>query len=98
MIAFKHSAFAYEKEVRCVHVVNEERTSTHARFVDLGGVSGDAEVPGESVGFEIRENHLSAFLDLPLPKSSADGGGFLAEIVVGPKNGSLPGNVQLFLG
>jgi Protein of unknown function (DUF2971) len=97
MVAFKHSAFAYENEIRCVHVVNVKRTDTQIRFVDPGGVSAGTDVSGETIGFQVLENHLAAFLDIRIP-TFEDGSGFLSEIVVGPKNGSVPGNVQLFLG
>jgi hypothetical protein len=94
MLAFKHKAFACENEVRCVHVVNVEWLDNRLSFVDAGGVSCGIDVPGEPVGFQVRENHLTAFLDLPLTAA----GNVVADLVLGPKNASSWGNVQLFLG
>lgn len=95
MVALKHPSFSYENEVRCVHVVNVENTVGCLRFVDPGGVVSGVDVDGEPIGFQVRDNHLTAFLDLPLKASDT---AFIREILLGPKNASLWGNVQLFLG
>jgi hypothetical protein len=96
MVAFKHPAFAYENEIRCVHVVNVNMTDERLRFVDLGGSAGGVDVGGETIGFQVRDNHLTAFLDVPLHEPHAQN--FIGEVVLGPKNHSIWGNIQLFLG
>jgi hypothetical protein len=93
MIAFKHHAFAYENEIRCVHAVNLRNDADRLCFVDPGGIASGKDIDGEPISFQVRANHLTAYLDLPL---SADD--FLAEVILGPKNESMPGNIQLFLG
>ena len=66
MIAFKNPKFQEEKEIRCLHAVNPERTDNAIRLVDHGGILGSLEgVEGEIVRFRIRDNALSAYLDMP---------------------------------
>lgn len=96
MVAFKHEAFAEEGEVRSVHVVHVDAREDRLAFVDPGGVSGGADVAGEPVRFTIRDNHLTAYLDLPVTSPTRPD--LIREIVLGPKNFSQWGNVQLFLG
>ncbi len=97
MCAFKHSAFKAEKEVRCLHILNVKREGDDYKFVDPGGQNdnGHAFEP-VPVGFQVRGNHLCAYLDLPF--WSQEGEHPIAEIVLGPKNESHYGNVFLYLG
>lgn len=97
MTAFKHRAFQDEKEVRAVHVVNIRPQGNLARFVDPGGTRGDAkEVAGNPMLFQVRDNHLVAFTDAPF--GDPGDGNPLVELVLGPRNHSVPGNLGLFLG
>lgn len=97
MAAFKHPAFAEEKEVRAVHVVNVEKQGKLLKFLDRGGVvRGSEEVQGSLVSFQIRENHLVAYCDIQF--SAPGPGTAIREVIFGPKNHSSPGNLSLFLG
>lgn len=96
MVALKHQAFHEEKEVRCIHAVNIEANDAGMRFVDSGGVTEYGDVEGEPVGFQVRDNHLCAYLDMPFRGKDNDSP--IAEIVMGPKNHSNPGNLMLYLG
>jgi hypothetical protein len=66
------------------------------RFIDSGGVTEHGDVEGEPVGFQVRNNHLCAYLDMPFQRKDNDNP--IAEIVMGPKNDSNPGNLMLYLG
>lgn len=97
MTAFKHPAFIEEQEVRAVHVVNTERQGDLMKFVDKGGVvGGGVDVSGSSVSFQVRDNHLSAYVDLTY--TTLEGPSPIRHLILGPKNHSMPGNVILFLG
>jgi len=97
MVAFKHSAFQHEKELRCLHSVNIKFENESIRFSDPGGLYGSGQrFAPRPVGFQIRDNHLCAYLDMPF--CTDEGVSPVAEIVLGPRNHSLPGNVLLYLG
>jgi hypothetical protein len=97
MTSLKHPAFAEEREIRAVHVVNIKSYGNLAKFVDRGGIVDDhTKVDGNPVSFQVRDNHLVAFTDVTLtPNNTASP---IAELVLGPKNHSAPGNLCLFLG
>ena len=93
MIAFKNPVFQHENEIRCVHAVNVDMQGDLKRFVDRGGTArGIKDIPGETIGFKVRDNHFVPHLDLPFDAS------VVAEIIWGPKNHSESGNMELFLG
>ena len=97
MIAFKNPAFEHEKEIRCVHVVNVDRKNNRISFIDNGGTSlGTKTVPGEKIAFLVRDNHFVASLDLPFNTSIGEHP--VTEIIYGPKNQGVSGNMALFLG
>ncbi len=97
MVAFKNPAFEYEKEVRCLHAINVHIQDDQLRFIDPGGkISENTHVTGEKIAFRVRDNHLVASLDLPFKTPASEHP--VAEIVLGPKNQSAPGNIALFLG
>lgn len=97
MTAFKHPAFAEENEVRAVHAIGIEKQGNLMKFVDKGGiVNGSLEVAGNPVAFQVRENHLSAYTDISLTPASMSTP--ICELILGPKNHSVPGNLCLFLG
>jgi len=93
MIAFKNPVFEHENEIRCVHAVNVDMQGDRMRFVDRGGTErGTKDIPGETIGFQVRDNHFVPHLELPIDAS------VVAEIIWGPKNQSASGNMALFLG
>ena len=97
MTAFKHSAFAEEKEVRAVHAISVQPEGNLLKFIDEGGtVNGDSEAIKNPINFQIRDNHLTAYFDhqfcSPTPTTP------MCEVILGPKNYSAPGNLALFLG
>ena len=96
-VAFKHSSFRHEQELRCVHAVNVKFQNECIRFSDPGGLDDNGlRYEGLPVNFQVRDNHLCAYLDMPF--FAQDGTHPIAEIVLGPKNHSNAGNVFLYLG
>lgn len=97
MVAFKHSAFRHEQELRCLHAVNVKFENESIRFSDPGGQNDNGQqFEGLPVNFQVRDNHLCAYLDMPF--CAQDGAHPIAEIVLGPKNHSSAVNVLLYLG
>ncbi len=97
MTAFKHPAFAEEREVRAVHTISIQKQGNLMKFVDQGGiVDGSLAVEGNPVTFQVRDNHLVAYTDASLTSASMSTP--ICELVLGPKNHSAPGNLCLFLG
>lgn len=97
MTAFKHPAFAEEREVRAVHAISVEKQGNLMKFVDEGGiVNGTLEVEGNPVTFQVRDNHLVAYMDASLTPARMSTP--ICELILGPKNHSAPGNLCLFLG
>lgn len=97
MVAFKHSAFRHEQEFRCLHAVNVRFENESIRFSDQGGQNASGEqFDGLPVSFQVRDNHLCAYLDMPF--FLQDGTHPIAELVLGPKNHSSLGNVLLYMG
>lgn len=97
MASLKHPSFASEREVRCVRAISLEPVGQNRRFVDRGGQTREGSIiPGEPVRFANRGGSLTAYVDIPYAletKSCA-----ITEVAVGPRNGSGPGNLFLFLG
>lgn len=97
MVAFKHPAFRHEQELRCLHAVNVSLENECVYFSDPGGQNENGlQFDGLPVKFQVRENHLCAYMDIPF--YAQDGAHPIAEIVLGPKNHSNVGNVLLYLG
>lgn len=97
MTAFKNPAFAEEAEIRAVHVVNVKHQGSLAKFVDSGGVVNSTDrVEATKVNFQVRNNHLVAYADIPF--SPLNMSSPITELILGPKNHSAPGNLQLFFG
>jgi hypothetical protein len=97
MTAFKHPAFEHEQEVRAIHVVTVDHSTGGGRFVDPGATTDDGiDIEGVPVSFQVRDNHLVAYLDAKLDPAGL--GSPVKEVVLGPKNHSAAGNIFLFLG
>jgi len=97
MVALKHHAFTEEQEIRCVRAVKTVTDNNSIRFADPGGeTSTGQQIEGRPIQFTIRDNHFCASLDLPFSFTTDTHP--IAEIVMGPKNFSAPGNIACYLG
>ncbi|MFM0095178.1 DUF2971 domain-containing protein [Paraburkholderia nemoris] len=98
MTAFKHSSFASEREVRCLHAISLERIKDNFRFVDPknGAGTDNGAAFDNKVAFTTRDGALTAHVDLPF--TASDGSCPIVEVATGPKNPTVMGNVFLFLG
>ncbi len=90
----KHCAFQEEKEIRCVHAVNVKFEEEIMQFVDAPNAC--EEWKNQPVKFQVKDNHLCAFIDLPFWIS--DKKHPIVEIILGPKNHSASSNILLYLG
>ena len=95
-VGFKNPAFAYENEVRSLHVVGISKDEP-PRFVDHGGTNSKGqEFSPFEISYQVSENHLRAFVDIPF--WNQDEPCPISEIVIGPKNQSSPSSILLYLG
>lgn len=93
--ALKNPAFREEAEVRAVHLLTVELSEDGVELVDVGGDAFGKKVGGGEVQFGIRKNGVVAFLDIPYFDNEPNG--TIAEVVMGPRNPNLPGNVSALL-
>jgi hypothetical protein len=92
---YKHPAFRNEREVRCVHAVELQKTSKGARkFRDPGGQRAGVIEDGQRISFYVRDGHLTAHLDLPYLLGEAWP---VDAVITGPKNRTVTGNLLLYL-
>lgn len=96
LAGFKHRAYRHEREIRGLHAVNVQANADGIRFVDLAIEEDGKAIHSQQVHFQVRDNHLCAYLDLPFCERFDKQA--ISEIVLGPKNHSYPGNVRLYLG
>ena len=97
MTALKHPSFAEEAEIRAVHAVRVKPQEKLAKFVSNGGIINSTErVEPAEINFQVRNNHLTAYTDINF--SPKDFPTPIKELILGPKNHSNLGNLQLFFG
>jgi hypothetical protein len=93
--SFKNPAFSEEDEVRLVHMVNFEPSNGSLRLVDPGGTAfGEPALPLD-VGFHMSGSTPVPHLDLPFIVDARPCP--IAEVVLGPKNDSMPSGVSVML-
>ena len=93
--SLKNPAFREEAEVRAVHLLNVSINEDGIELVDPGGESFGRSIEGYPVDFNIRDNGIVAYVDLPYIDAEPDG--TIAEVVLGPKNPNAPTNVWALL-
>lgn len=97
MTALKHPSFAEEAEIRAVHAVRAKPQGKLAKFVSNGGMVNSTErVEPTNINFQVRNNHLTAYTDINFSPNNFSTP--LKELILGPKNHSNFGNLQLFFG
>jgi hypothetical protein len=93
--SLKNPAFREEAEVRAVHLLNVQITEDGIHLVDPGGEAFGHTAAGCPVEFNIRDNGIVAYIDLPYVEGEPDGA--IVEVVLGPKNPNAPTNVWALL-
>lgn len=97
MTALKNPSFAEEAEVRAVHAVSIKPQGKLAKFISNGGMINSTErVEPTEVNFQVRNNHLTAYTDINFSQNNFSSP--IKELILGPKNHSNFGNLQLFFG
>lgn len=94
-LGFKNPAFAEEKEVRCLHVLDVCTDDDRPRLVDAGGFSGKQEIKGEKVNYRVKDDAIVAYVDITIPE--LEGKPLINEVWMGPRNVNGPGNIVYFL-
>jgi hypothetical protein len=95
LAAFKNPAFAEEKEVRLVHVLDFEKSNNFLRLSDAGGHSFGKGCEGMPVLFRMRDNTPVAFIEQDFTNSGKVNP--IKEVIIGPKNHVLPTAISVFL-
>ncbi|AOI69781.1 hypothetical protein WI29_21255 [Burkholderia ubonensis] len=93
--AFKNPGFAEEQEVRLIHAVNFESVNDGLRIVDGAGMAFEEEYLPKPVRFQMRGASPVPYLDIDFSNNGKVNP--IAEVVLGPKNDSLPTGVLVFL-
>lgn len=88
-LAYKNPAFSEEKEIRCVHLLDVERSDEFAKLKDGGGHSDGKKVKGSPVCFRVRDGAIVPYIDLGFRRVQ---GGPIVELWIGPRNQNGPGN------
>lgn len=95
LAGFKNPAFAEEKEVRMVHVLDFEPSNDSMRLKDAGGHSFGKDCEGLPVLFRMRDNIPIAFIEQDFSNSGNINP--IKEVIIGPKNDVLPSAISIFL-
>ncbi|WP_032699938.1 DUF2971 domain-containing protein [Pseudomonas syringae] len=93
--ALKNPAFQEENEVRLIHMLETKASNQSAILVDVGGTAFGQEIAASRISFSMRDNCPAAYIDL-----SFECGKFttpIKEVILGPKNQSIPFGVSIFL-
>lgn len=93
--SFKNPAFVEEDEVRLIHLVNFHPSNNSLKLVDPGGTAFGGVARSLDVGFHMSGSVPVAHLDIPF--SVAGQPSPVTEVVLGPKNQSLPSGVSVML-
>lgn len=93
--ALKNPAFREEAEVRAIHLLNVSITEDGIKLVDPGGEAFGHQIDGDLVDFNVRDDAVVAYFDLPYFDQQPAGA--IAEVVLGPKNPNAPTNIWALL-
>lgn len=95
LASFKNPAFAEEKEIRLLHLLNFEKGSNFIKLVDNGGFYFGENVDGQEVKFRMVNNLPVPYLDINFTNGGKSNP--VKEVYIGPKNGSRTTAVSVFL-
>ncbi len=95
LAAFKNPAFAEEREVRLVHLLDFERSNNSLKLTDEGGHAFGKACKGVPVLFKMRDSIPVAFIEQDFTNSGNVNP--IKEVIIGPKNDVLPSAISIFL-
>jgi hypothetical protein len=95
LAAFKNPAFAEEKEIRLIHLLNFEASNNFLKLSDSGGTSFGEEVIGEQVKFRMAKNLPVPYIDINFTNKGVVNP--IKEVYIGPKNDSLGTAISVFM-
>lgn len=95
LASFKNPAFVEEGEVRLVHLLEFQKSNEALKLVDPGGISFGVDMRPQQVKFRMNGSTPVAYLDIGFTSDKALRP--IVEVILGPKNDSLPSGVSVFL-
>jgi Protein of unknown function (DUF2971) len=95
LAGYKNPAFREEAEVRLVHLLDFVPSNDAIKLVDVAEDSHGVGRPSLTVMFRMRGHTPVAYVDIDF--SSGDAGHPITEVVLGPRNSSLPSGISIFL-
>jgi hypothetical protein len=96
LASIKHSSFMDEMEIRIIHLLNLQVTSKDMKLVDSGGFSMGKGVKGQDINFRFDDYCPITYQDYDFTINNQINP--IKEIILGPKNYSIPTGISLFLG
>jgi len=95
LAAFKNPAFSEESEIRLIHLLNFKKSNASLRLVDSGGTAFNKPFDSQPINFHMVRSTPVAHIDLDFTDNGCINP--ICEVVLGPKNESLPSNISVFL-
>lgn len=95
LAALKNPAFHEENEVRLLHMIVTETSNQSAKLVDSGGTAFGQDISPSKISFSMRDNCPAAYIDLSFACEQFKSP--IKEVIVGPKNNSIPLGISIFL-
>lgn len=93
--AFKNPAFAEEKEIRLIHLLDFKKSNDYLKLVDEGGQYFGTERKGEEVKFRIKQDIPTPYIELDFSNNKTINP--IKEVVIGPKNEVMNTAITIFL-
>lgn len=95
LASMKNPSFDEEKEIRIIHLLSFSQSNDGLRLKDDGGFAFGKEVDGQKINFRFRDDCPIAYQDYDFTNGQTINP--IKQVVIGPKNKSLPTGVSIFL-
>jgi hypothetical protein len=95
LIAYKNPAFAEEKEIRIVHLLNFQKSNDLLKLIDIGGNSFGRNVQGEKIKFRMKDGCPVPYIELDFTNGGQTNP--IKEVIIGPKNDVRVTAISVFL-
>lgn len=93
--SMKNPSFVEEKEIRIIHLLTFKNSNCGLKLTDVGGVSFGKATDGQEIKYRIRDNSPIAYQDYGFSNEGKSSP--MKQVILGPKNRSLPTGVSIFL-